>query len=341
MNYPWANAILLALIGVESVTGLLGLVTGNPDLAIYIQLHRIAGYGILALLGWKSANVVFSLRGRRNPAPRIASLTLAGTLIVVLGLGYAWSWIGPFGFAWFSGVSWHIYFGVLLAPLVIWHANHLTRRFSIRQWSELRTFLRLAGLGVVGFAAWQVSEQATRLAGFSGANRRFTGSYEAVSYSGNAFPRVSWLNDNPASIEVPTWSLSVIGPSSRRASYTLDELNADAEITATIDCTGGWHSTQQWSGTRLSDLLDDFSSDESVRSVTVRSITGYYRRFSLEDARGMILATSVGGETLSHGHGFPLRLVAPGRRGFEWVKWVTELEVSSTPSWWQPPIPLQ
>jgi DMSO/TMAO reductase YedYZ molybdopterin-dependent catalytic subunit len=91
----------------------------------------------------------------------------------------------------------------------------------------------------------------------------------------------------------------------------------------------------------LSDLLDAIPIDDSARSVTVRSITGYYRRFSLEDARGFILATSVGEETLSHGHGFPLRLVAPGRRGFEWVKWVTELEVSGIPSWLQPPLPLQ
>lgn len=341
MKYPWANAILLALIAFELVSGLLGLVTGNPDLAIYIQTHRIAGYGILAILGWKTVIVTYSLRGRRSSGPRLVSLALAGTLVAVLALGYAWSWAGPFGFAWFSGVSWHIYFGVLLTPLVVWHANHLTRRFSIRQWSERRTFLKLAGIGVFGFVAWQVSEQTSRAAGLSGANRRFTGSYEADSYSGNAFPRVSWLNDNPAPIDPSTWALSVKGGVAESMSYKLHELNSETEITATIDCTGGWHSTQHWRGMRLSELLDFSKPDVTARSVTVRSITGYYRRFSLDDAREFILATRVGDETLSHGHGFPLRLVAPGRRGFEWVKWVTELELSSTPSWFQPPLPLQ
>ena len=78
-----------------------------------------------------------------------------------------------------------------------------------------------------------------------------------------------------------------------------------------------------------------------ARSVTFTSVTGYYRRFSLEEAERYVLATHVGGRPLSHGHGFPVRLVAPEKRGFEWVKWVVEIEVNDTPKWLQPPIPLQ
>jgi hypothetical protein len=36
---------------------------------------------------------------------------------------------------------------------------------------------------------------------------------------------------------------------------------------------------------------------------------------------------NVGGEVLSHAHGFPLRLVAPERRGFQWIKWLATIEV--------------
>ena len=49
----------------------------------------------------------------------------------------------------------------------------------------------------------------------------------------------------------------------------------------------------------------------------------------------------VSGRELSHGHGYPLRLVAPGKRGFEWVKWVASIEVNESPKWLQPPLPLQ
>jgi DMSO/TMAO reductase YedYZ molybdopterin-dependent catalytic subunit len=38
---------------------------------------------------------------------------------------------------------------------------------------------------------------------------------------------------------------------------------------------------------------------------------------------------------LDHLHGAPLRLVAPGRRGFQWVKWVREVRVLNTPDWGQ------
>jgi DMSO/TMAO reductase YedYZ molybdopterin-dependent catalytic subunit len=54
----------------------------------------------------------------------------------------------------------------------------------------------------------------------------------------------------------------------------------------------------------------------------------------------LLLATHVGGAPLSAGHGAPARLVAPGRRGFWWVKWVTAIDVTDEPWWWQPPFPL-
>ena len=90
----------------------------------------------------------------------------------------------------------------------------------------------------------------------------------------------------------------------------------------------------------LRDVLERAGADPEARSVTVRSATGYWRRFSMEEARGYLLATHVGGEPLWHGHGAPVRLVAPDKRGFEWVKWVVSLRVEDSWSWWQPPLPL-
>jgi DMSO/TMAO reductase YedYZ molybdopterin-dependent catalytic subunit len=46
-----------------------------------------------------------------------------------------------------------------------------------------------------------------------------------------------------------------------------------------------------------------------------------------------LLATHAGDEALSYEHGAPARLVAPGRRGFEWVKWLVRVEVLTAPDY--------
>ncbi len=59
----------------------------------------------------------------------------------------------------------------------------------------------------------------------------------------------------------------------------------------------------------------------------VVSRTGYRWSFPLREARGMLLATRVGGGAALPRARRPRALVAPGRRGFQWVKWVVRIEV--------------
>ena len=46
------------------------------------------------------------------------------------------------------------------------------------------------------------------------------------------------------------------------------------------------------------------------------------------DLSQAVLATHVGGEPLSAAHGYPVRLAVPGRRGYQWVKWVATIEIT-------------
>lgn len=67
-------------------------------------------------------------------------------------------------------------------------------------------------------------------------------------------------------------------------------------------------------------------------SIEVRSVTGYRRRFPASDAGRLWLVTRLEGQPLEPGQGAPVRMVAPGRLGFWWVKWVSSVELSDRPS---------
>ena len=117
----------------------------------------------------------------------------------------------------------------------------------------------------------------------------------------------------------------------RPTALSLDALVAlgEADREAVLDCTSGWALRTRWRGVPLAAVLDRAGPDPSARTVIVRSVTGWYARLPLDEARGeALLATGVAGEPLPHVNGAPCRLVAPDRRGLEWVKWVTELEVA-------------
>ena len=108
-------------------------------------------------------------------------------------------------------------------------------------------------------------------------------------------------------------------------------------VTADLDCTGGWWSRQSWDAVPLAELMQ--STDAPTLEVT--SLTGYSRLFPARDAANLYLAVGYGGEPLRRGHGAPVRLVALGRRGFWWVKWVSRVDAVGRPWWLQLPFPLE
>jgi len=152
-------------------------------------------------------------------------------------------------------------------------------------------------------------------------------------------PVTQWFTDDVARIDLDTYALRVSRPGEPTSAFSHRELLAMSDTTqvAVLDCTGGWWAEQTWRGVRLDTLLG--TADRG--SVAVRSVTGYTRRFPAEDTSVLLLATQVGGDLLSPGHGAPVRLIAPGRRCFWWVKWVDRVSLEPQPWWAQPPFPLQ
>jgi hypothetical protein len=233
-----------------------------------------------------------------------------------------------------------VHVGAALAalPLAIWHV--LARRVHVRAIDfSRRSFVRGAALLGAAGMVYGGSEIAVRLLRLPGANRSLTGSYEIGSFEPRALPVTQWMFDSVPVVDGARFSLEVTSPGIRR-SWTYEQLfGFDDRAEATLDCTGGFYSTQQWSGVWLSRLIP--AEATSAMSIHVRSLTGYDRRYSMTEAGRLLLATRLGGEALDPGHGFPVRLVAPDRRGYWWVKWISSITVEPLPAWSQLPFPLQ
>jgi hypothetical protein len=343
MKYPWANILLLTILATALLTGGLGLISGSQNLQWFLWLHAIAGYAAAVLLGWKAAIILHRwCLDQSLTLVRLGFIILVLLLITLLATGYIWTKAGRIVLFGYSLLTIHTIIGMVLLSLLAWHVYFMRFIFRARHALERRTALRLTLTAAAGLLLWQSSERLAQVFDAKGSNRRFTGSYESGSFTGS-FPTVSWLFDRPPPVDPDQWRLTIDGVVRRPLTLDYQYLLAlpSTTLTATVDCTGGWYSTQEWKGVSLGHLLDMAEINGDAASVTIEAVSGYGRRFSINEARTYILSTHVAGQPLSHGHGFPLRLVAPGHRGFDWVKWVTLIRVNDTSKLWQFPVPLQ
>jgi len=335
------NLAVFALVLVASVTGFSTFLAGSPSFGWLFWIHGAIGFSLACLLWWKWKVIVRGLRARWPSVSAWLSIITLAILLSVLAAGMISALVRGGKIGPWSMLELHVGGALIIIPLFV---VHLAGRWvpPARRDLSRRVFVRAGALLGAGAALRVATQGVAHVAHLAGASRRFTGSHLTGS-PGEGFPTVSWMFDNPARIDARAWSLELKGHVSEPASITYDELAAlpQERVAATIDCTGGWYSAQEWEGVRLGVLLDRAGLRSSVRSIVVGSVTGYARAYPVDEARDMLLALRVGGRPLEHGHGFPARVVAPGRRGFWWVKWVTEIEASASPSWLQTPIPLQ
>jgi hypothetical protein len=327
----------------QIITGYFGFTSGEERESWLLWLHGIGAYAIVVLLLWKGAIVLdVYKRGKRWNFRRVAFAVMAGLLVVTLLTGLLWTFYGPQYFLGFSYVTIHIFLAVLFIALVGWHFIKFRWILGVPASRDRRAFLRTATLGAIGLVAWQASDFAKRAFALPGARRRFTGSYETGSFSPH-FPQVSWINDDPAPINLEEWFLEVDGEVEHPLAFTYKQIMELPHVTkeVVLDCTGGWYSRQNWRGIPLKSVLKQVNPDQKAQSISFESITGYERRFWLQESASFLLATHVAGDVLSHGHGFPLRLVVPGQRGVYWVKWLTRLTIHKGIKYWQIPLPLE
>ncbi|PZO60084.1 MAG: molybdopterin-binding protein [Leifsonia xyli] len=183
-----------------------------------------------------------------------------------------------------------------------------------------------AVVGVVALTAGQSSRLAEPFNVF-GARQRGLGA------NGLPVNRTARAAGVLASATAADWTLTVVGPDVTRT-FVRAELVAlgTTEVDLPISCVEGWSQMATWKGIRMRDLLGAVQAEPGSHvRVTSLERHGGYRIMDMgpeyaEDPTTLV-ALELNGSTLDLDHGFPARVIAPGRPGVLQTKWIEKIEV--------------
>jgi sulfoxide reductase catalytic subunit YedY len=134
-------------------------------------------------------------------------------------------------------------------------------------------------------------------------------------------------------VELTQWRLSIGGAVNSPLTLTYAQLKdlPVIEHDVLLICPGFFAYQARWKGVSIDALLSRAGLDPRANYVDIKGPSGVYQkveRFGLETVRAeaVFLAYAVNGQVLPEKHGFPLRAVAEGRMGSEWVKYADRIE---------------
>lgn len=139
-------------------------------------------------------------------------------------------------------------------------------------------------------------------------------------------------------VDIDSWRLVVNGR--ERLSLDLRELLSLANTTvfATLECInnpvgGNLIGNARWEGVPLAELMQRARIPGATRRLVFRGFDRYSETLPLQAALRpeVMVAVRMNGSLLSREHGFPARLLVPGRYGLKSVKWLTEVSFRSEP----------
>ncbi len=171
-----------------------------------------------------------------------------------------------------------------------------------------------------------------------------TFSYDGTQYRG---PEVIKITPNDKFYQVTknlvdpnvardNWRLDIIGQVENPRVYSFADIEAmpAVEQETTLLCISygigsGLCSNAIWKGVPLPTLLAQVKPKPEVTTVLFHAADGYYETFDFKKAMEptTLVAYGMNGEPLPQRHGFPLRMIVPGRYGEKNPKWLTRIEL--------------
>jgi DMSO/TMAO reductase YedYZ molybdopterin-dependent catalytic subunit len=200
--------------------------------------------------------------------------------------------------------------------------------------SRRRFLARIPGLALGGLALLVIADVLRDAAG-GGVQRSRRGQPTPEVTPNDEFYVVSKNLIDPR-VERSGWRLSVGGQVLRPPQLRYEDLLAQPaqEQYTTLQCISNYVgdeliSNALWRGVPLPRLLELAAPAPTARYVMFSCADGYTESLPLDFAmrEQVVLAYQMNGEPLSDKHGFPVRLLSPGKYGIKHPKWITEIKL--------------
>ncbi len=160
---------------------------------------------------------------------------------------------------------------------------------------------------------------------------------EIRTYEGEKLSSINDFRENsikgPQQVNINDYKLEISGLVAKPIKYTYDEIKNNFEKdkkVLTLHCVEGWSVKILWEGIKVGDIIKESVINEKANTVIFYAYDGYTTSLPLEyiTKNDIMIAYKMNGVILPPERGFPFELVAEGKWGYKWIKWITKIELS-------------
>ena len=159
--------------------------------------------------------------------------------------------------------------------------------------------------------------------------------YDITNLDPTPLKRFATMGRTEYEVDLANWHLTIKGQVSRSIVLTYEEMLAmpSVEKKLLLTCPGFFSQVGIWKGIDMKELLLKAGIKGEGGAITfscpfdgqIKNRKSFPREQVL--ANRVFLAYGINGDTLPKKHGFPLRVVAEGAYGGNWIKYVDTVEV--------------
>ena len=234
----------------------------------------------------------------------------------------------------------YLLFGILLPALfLLVRQPHTETAGDVGTTDDARPVGRRQALSIIGggalvaFGAFAFGLRRISTLGYDG--HRPKRPVEPITDNATFYSVTKNLVD-PQIASAGLWQLEIGGDVAHPMTLSFNDLKALPAVdeTATLACIGnvlgaGLISTAVWHGVPLMAIINMAQPADGVTEVLFTASDGYTNTLDLDTvaAEGVLVAYGMNDQPLPQKHGFPVRIIAPGRYGEKHVKWVTRITI--------------